>query len=127
MPELTLITNPPAAATTQADTQRPVPTKEFLARRVLALPFKDETIGAVLTEAAAYLEPDAADSRGRYSAISDALRLVGVWVWPPETEDDPPTHGVVVHPEKLVKRYPELARLTEELAGLQLVLPQSKA
>jgi hypothetical protein len=101
---------------------QPVPTQEFLSRRVLALTIGTETVGAMLSEAASYLQPDAPDSRGRYSSISDALRLAGIWVWPPESEDDPPTHGLVVYPEKLVKRFPDLKRLQSELEGLKLEL-----
>lgn len=104
-----------------ADTQRPVPTAEFLARQVLALPLGEQTIRSALAEMADYLRPDAPDALQRASAITDALMLIGIWIFPPVEDEDPPTHGLVVYPAKLAKRYPELKRVLDQLDGLQLM------
>lgn len=106
-----------------ADTQRPVPTAEFLTCRVLALPFCGQTIGGAVAEMADYLRPDAPDALQQASAITDALMLIGIWIFPPVEDDDPPTHGLVVYPAKLAKRYPELKRVLDQLDGLQLMPP----
>lgn len=124
MTHLTLVATPrPSRRAAPDDTPRPVPTQEFLARRILALQLGDQTIGAALSEMAAYLEPDAADALQRASAITDALMLVGIWVFPPVEDEDPPTHGMVVHPSKLAKRFPELKRLLPEMEHLVLNPP----
>ena len=120
-----VVTNTPSKRrlSSQADAQRPVPTPEFLARRVLALPLGERTIGASLTDAVDHLHDDGAGSLRRYSAVTQALMLVGIWLMRPETDDDPPMHGMVAYPAKLVKRYPELKRVLDQLDGLSLMLP----
>lgn len=123
-PHLTLVSNTGAVShsPTLAALQ-PVPTYEFLSRRIMSLCVDSDSVGKLLVEAASFLEPNAPESYGRYGCISDALRLIGIWIWAPETDDDPPTHGLVVHPEKLVKRYPDLKRWESALEGLRLELP----
>lgn len=107
------------------ESERAIPTQDFLARRVLVLPLAKRQIGQLLAEAAYLLKPNAPESLGRCSEICDALMLIGIWLCPPEANDDPPTHGLVVYPDKLVKRYPELKRSGTALEGLKLTLPRS--
>lgn len=104
-----------------ADTQRPVPTPEFLARRILALPLGELTIEATLAEMArAFREndPNIIDLVGNFP---NRLMLVGIHPILQYAHDDPPLHGVVVHPTLLAKRYPELKRVVDQLAGLELM------
>jgi len=121
-----LVNTRPQHYVSAGESERAIPTQDFLARRVLALLLAKHPIGELLVEAASYLEPNAPESHGRCGEISDALMLIGIWLCPPEADDDPPTHGLVVYPHKLVKRYPELKRLEAELEGLKLTLPRSK-
>jgi hypothetical protein len=41
----------------------------------------------------------------------------------PDLDDPMPVHGMVVYPAKLVKRYPELKRVLDQLDGLILLPP----
>jgi hypothetical protein len=125
-PHLKLVNTTPQDRVSARENERAIPTQDFLARRVRALLLAKHPIGELLAEAASFLEPGAPKSHGRFSEISDALMLIGIWLCPPEADDDPPTHGLVVYPDKLVKRYPELKRLEAELEGLKLTLPRSK-
>ena len=106
-----------------ADTQRPVPTPEFLARRVLALPLGEQTIGATLAELADPLRHEKPNSLYRLSDLQNRLMLVGIWPMHPDIDDPMPIHGMVVYPAKLVKRYPELKRVLDQLDGLILLPP----
>jgi hypothetical protein len=103
------------------DAQRPVPTPEFLARRILSLPFGEQTIGAMLAEMANPFRHEIPNFLRRSSELTDALMLAGIWPMHPDIDDPMPIHGMVVNPAKLVKRYPELKRVVEQLDGLQLV------
>lgn len=123
---LRLVNTGPQDSVSAGESERAIPTQDFLARRVLVLLLAKYQIGELLAEAASFLEPGAPESHGRCSEICNALMLIGIWLCPPEADDDPPTHGLVVYPDKLVKRYPELKRLEAELEGMKLTLPQSK-
>jgi len=123
---LKLVNTRPQDSVSARESERAIPTQDFLARRVLALLLAKHQIGELLSEAASFLEPGAPESHCRCSEICDALMLIGIWLCPPEADNDPPTHGLVVHSDKLVKRYPELKRLEAELEGLRLMLPRPK-
>lgn len=122
---LRLVNTTPQNSVSAGESERAMPTQDFLARRVLVLLLAKRQIGQLLAEAASLLKPNAPESLGRCSEICDALMLIGIWLCPPEADDDPPTHGLVVYPDKLVKRYPELKRLEAALEGLKLTLPRS--
>jgi hypothetical protein len=106
-----------------ADTQRPVPTPEFLARRILALPLGEQTIGVTLAELADPLRNENPNFLSRLSDLQNRFMLVGIWPMYPDIDDPLPIHGVVVYPAKLVKRYPELKRVLDKLDGLILLPP----
>ncbi|VXB32091.1 hypothetical protein [Massilia sp. 9I] len=106
-----------------ADTQRAVPTTEFLARKVLALPLGEQTIGATLAELADPLRNENSKFLSRLSDLQNRLILVGIWSMHPDLDDPMPVHGMVVYPAKLVKRYPELKRVLDQLDGLILLPP----
>jgi hypothetical protein len=106
-----------------ADTQRPVPTPVFVARRILALPLGEQTIGATLAELADPLRNENPNCLYRLSDLQDRLMLVGIWPMYPDIDDPMPIHGMVVYPAKLVKRYPELKRVLDQLDGLILLPP----
>jgi hypothetical protein len=104
-----------------ADTQRPVPTPEFLARRILALPLGELTIEATLAEMVRWLRSNDLNLIHNVSTFTNRLMLVGIHPILKCDDDDPPIHGVVVHPTLLAKRYPELKRVVDQLAGLELM------
>lgn len=106
---------------TPADTKRPVPTSEFLARRILALPLGELTIGATLAEIVRLFRSNDIESLGPSSTLTNRLMLVGIYLMFQVEDDDSPMHGMVMHPARLVKRYPELKRFVDELAGLELM------
>lgn len=103
------------------DTQRPVPTSEFLARRILALTLGELTIGATLAELTDPLRFEKPNFLRRLSDLENRLMLVGIWSIHPDIDDPMPNHGMVVYPADLVKRYPELKRVLDQLDGLVLL------
>lgn len=107
------------------DIQRPVPTPEFLARRILALPLGELTIGATLAEVMRLLRSNDPNPIHTVSTLDNRLMLVGIYLMLQAEDDDPPMHGMVMYPTKLVKRYTELKRVLDQLDGL--VLTQSAA
>ena len=104
-----------------ADTQRPVPPPEFLARRILALPLGELTIEATLTEMARLFRENDPNIIHLVGTFPNRLMLVGIHPILQYADDDPPLHGVVVRPTLLAKRYPELKRVVDQLAGLELM------
>lgn len=106
------------------DTQGPVPTSEFLARQILALPLCEQTsIGGALAEIADFLRPNTPDTFIRVSHLIPAIKSRGIHISIAPDDDEPPIHVMVVQPAQLVKRYPELKRILDELDGLQLMPP----
>jgi len=120
-----VVTNTPRKRkqSSQTDTPRPVPTPEFLARRILALPLGTQTIGATLAELADPLRHERPNFLSRLSDLTNALMFAGIWPMHPDIDDPMPIHGMVAYPAKLVKRYLELKRVLDQLDGLILLPP----
>ena len=120
MTTLTLIVNTQKPKKALALAEGPLPTLEFLQRKLRHLPLGGRKLGDVLDEAFVAFENPERASVSRSAVLSDQLREVGIWLCHPTEDGDPPLYGQVVYPERLVKAYPDLKRNHAQLPGLEL-------
>ena len=108
-----------------ADTQRPVPTPEFLARRILALPLGEQTIGALFTEVVKLHGNHEPASLRRYIDLGATLLGVGIWPQSSETDGDVITQAMLLEPYKFVGHYREFRPIQDQIDCLILIPPNA--